>query len=281
MAEKSPWKEIEGTIAQTRSLETECPPLKSYLHSGTKVLDVGCGPGPITLDVAKKVNPGSVVGIDLGNKMIQKARESTENSQVKNVTFQVGDASSLEFSEDTFDVAYSLNMLVFHRDPVKALQEQKRVTKRGGWVLAGIGDWGAQVIYPPCPAWEKVYESFAHLNDPSDENIFLHGNLGREVVALFKKAGFEEIKVEGYVVPAMCVYQGSEHFEYCHKILRVPLDVEGALSPLMKKLHEKLKGLGVLDEETLLSAQGEVEAWSKDPHAFFAEPAFLGVGRVD
>ena len=276
MAEKSPWKEMDGTLIQTRRLETECPPLKSYLHSGTRVLDVGCGPGPITLDVAAKVHPGSVTGVDLGDKRIQQAKELAEKSHIENVKFQVGDASSLEFSEDTFDVAYSLNLLVFLRDPVKVLQEQKRVTKPGGWVLAGIGDWGAQVIYPPCPMWEKVFEALAHLNDPSEANLFLHGNLGREVVALFTKAGFEEIKVEGYVTPARCVNQGSEHFENFYRETRAVLNLDHG-EPFLKKLI----GLGVLDEETLLSAQREVKAWSKDPHAFFAEPAFFGAGRVE
>ena len=75
MTEKSPHgHEDLMAIYGERSLETMFPELKTYLTAGARVLDVGCGPGNLTLDVAQEVHPGSVIGIDLEG-MVQKPQK--------------------------------------------------------------------------------------------------------------------------------------------------------------------------------------------------------------
>ena len=68
----------------TRSLDTDFPQLNPYLFSGARVLDVGCGPGTITLDVANKVHPGQVFGIDPVEKSIEQADRLKAERKVPN-----------------------------------------------------------------------------------------------------------------------------------------------------------------------------------------------------
>ena len=276
--EESVWEreEVQAHMG-VRTLETKCPPLGSFLYPGAKVLDVGCGPGSITLDVANAVVPGTAVGIDPSEEATNQARELAAERQVDNVTFQVGDTYGLEFPDETFDITYSHNVLVWIRDPVRALEEQKRVTKPGGWVIGAISDWGTRLVYPPCPALEGIWASWRHLNDPSDPVAFWNVNLGREVVAVFAQAGLDEVRVEGYVAQDTCVYPGSGYRE--HQTRQWRMAYQYPTGPLAQYLG-KLVALGVLDEGTLQAAQQEIEAWHGHPHAFFAETAFLAAGRV-
>ena len=269
--------EQEHTLASMarRTLEARIPPLKPYLYPGAKVLDVGCGPGSITLGVAAAVHPGSVVGIDSAEAAVEQAAKLAEEQQVGNVTFQVGDTYGLEFPDETFDITYSHNVLVWIRDPVRALEEQKRVTRRGGWVIGAIADWGTSIVYPPCPALERVWAAAAHLNDPSDPEAFFHANMAREAVALFSRARLEEIRIDGYVASNVCVYPGSESFDHRYEQWRRLADMEGPI-----EYNRKLFALGVLDVETLRAMKREIDVWHAHPHAFFAETTFLAAGKV-
>lgn len=85
-----------------RTLEDTCPILIDFLKPDIKVLDVGCGPGAITLDVARKISQGSVTGIDLNEEAIKNAQTAAEKSGLRNVEFRVGDNYSLEFPDRFF-----------------------------------------------------------------------------------------------------------------------------------------------------------------------------------
>ena len=73
-----------------RTLEQDIPELKEYLQSGAAVLDIGCGSGTITLDVAEAVSPGQVIGIDPKEKRINIAHEwLAQHPSISNASFQV------------------------------------------------------------------------------------------------------------------------------------------------------------------------------------------------
>jgi len=146
-----------------RSLDEDLPELRPYLNSGAKVLDIGCAFGTMALDVADVVNPGEVIGIDLSDERIAYASSLAEKRNGNSVTFKVvSDAHRLDFPDNTFDVVYSYTVMHFFIDPVRALSEQRRVTKPGGYVIAaGVRDWGTSPIYPPCPMRIKITEALA------------------------------------------------------------------------------------------------------------------------
>ena len=88
----------------SRTLEQDIPELKDYLYRGARVLDIGCGPGTITLGVSAVVSPGEVVGIDPLEERIATAREWAEQTHCENISFEVGDSHRLDLPDDSFDI---------------------------------------------------------------------------------------------------------------------------------------------------------------------------------
>ncbi len=128
-------------MLQARTLENTCPILNDFLKPGVKVMDIGCGPGNITLDVARQVSRGSVVGMDPNEEALKNAQAAAEEADLGNVEFRAGDTYSLDFPDRTFDLVYSDALLEWLQEPVKAFIEQARVTRSGGWVVAMIRSW--------------------------------------------------------------------------------------------------------------------------------------------
>ena len=217
--ENARWQdERVQSILGKRTLEAYAPPLRSYLFPGAGVLDVGCGPGSITLGVANEVCPGSAVGVDLARNAIRHALSLAEQTETENVRFEVGDARSLQFEAQTFDLTYCINLLHLLDAPARALEEHRRVTKRGGWVVAVLGG-GEAVCYPEFPAGQKVGAALAKLNRPGECTCSPKRPLGPRALALLSDAGLEELKVEGFVPPMLCVYAGSEYFDHQYRQL--------------------------------------------------------------
>ncbi len=108
---------------------------RAAVQPGAQVLDVATGTGDIALRFADAVGPqGSVVGVDFSAKMIQQAKQRP-NNQKPNLSFEVGDAMSLRFPDNSFD-ATSISFGIRNVDePVVALREMRRVVKPGGRVL--------------------------------------------------------------------------------------------------------------------------------------------------
>ena len=272
MTEQTPWSD-DSLVDQftTQSLDHSCPPLRNYLSKGSNVLDVGCGPGPITLDAARLVDPGTVVGVDRAPKMIEQAISSANERGIANATFRLGDAYSLDFANDTFDITYSnllLGLVVF---PLKALSEQERVTKPGGWIIAGIGDHGAVIRYPTCPAYDRVIASRIHLNDPTAPDTFLNPYLGRQAFGLFSDIGLEDLSVE---LLSHCQYPGSPNWGPARHP-PVELDLNGPFA----KYFAQTFASGGLDEATVLAAQQEAKDWHQHPHAFHMSTTMFVAGR--
>ncbi len=123
--------------------------LLPHIRPGMSVLDIGCGPGSITVDFAQLVGPGGrVVGVEISEEPLKMAREIAENRGLTNITYQVGDIHKLDFADDTFDIVHVHQVLIHAGDPVHALQEMRRVTKKGGIVAAREGDFRLMAWYP-------------------------------------------------------------------------------------------------------------------------------------
>lgn len=101
-----------------------------------KILDVGCGPGNITCDLAKLVPHGSVVGSDRSREVVDAATQLAKERGVTNVEFEVGNVFSLEYPDDTFDVVHAHQVLQHVGDASSAVREMRRVVKKGGIVAA-------------------------------------------------------------------------------------------------------------------------------------------------
>jgi SAM-dependent methyltransferase len=122
-------------------------------------IDVACGPGVVSRGIAGKV--GSVSSVDLTPAMIDEAEKRTREEGVGNVSFSVGDATSLDFADATFDGAITRLSLHHIPAPGRIVAEMARVVRPGGAVV--VSDLAADRDRDAA-AWREEIE---RLRDPS------------------------------------------------------------------------------------------------------------------
>ncbi len=155
--------------------------LKVGLKDAKKVLDVGCGPGMVTRDVALHTK-GKVIAIDNSKDMIKVARNVLKNN--KNVEFRVGEASNLPFESNFFDIVTCNLLLMWAKNPQKVVNEMARVTKPGGIVLATLEpDYGGKLHWPENSKVDPIFAGKAIKEKGGDPHI------GRKLRLLFVRAG--------------------------------------------------------------------------------------------
>ncbi len=126
-----------------RTVSKDAAFLVPHLHPGMTLLDCGCGHGTITTGLAEVVAPGRVVGIDLDAERIIAARKYAAERGVNNVDFQTANVYQMPFPDDFFDAAFENQILMYLKEPIKAVQEVRRVLKQGGVFGARDSDFSA------------------------------------------------------------------------------------------------------------------------------------------
>jgi ubiquinone/menaquinone biosynthesis C-methylase UbiE len=171
-----------------RTVENSAAYLMHEFTPGRDVLDVGCGPGTITTDIAGRVEPGHVIGIDPSAQVIEQAQG--EGKGVANVEFKTGDVYALGFDDATFDIVHAHQVMHHLPDPVAALREMRRVCKPDGIVGARESDYGGFTWYPADPqldAWRALFDTVARKNQGEP-------NAGRHLYAWARAAGFSDVQ---------------------------------------------------------------------------------------
>ena len=173
-----------------RTVDNSAAYLAPHLDAGARILDVGSGPGTITVDLARRVRPGTVVGVDAADDVVRRATGLARSERVENVEFRVGDAYELDFADATFDVVHAHQVLQHLARPVDALREFRRVLTPGGIVAVRDVDYGG-VIWSPASTgldrWLELYHDVAFGNggDP---------DAGRHLKRWVREAGFGDIE---------------------------------------------------------------------------------------
>ncbi|WP_030560967.1 methyltransferase domain-containing protein [Streptomyces aureocirculatus] len=154
-----------------------------------RVLDVGCGPGTITADLAALVPEGHVTGIDRAPGVLEQARATAAARALDNVTFTTGDVHALDHPDDSFDVVHAHQVLQHVGDPVHALRELRRVCRPGGIVAVRDSDYAAMTWYPQVAGlddWLALYRRVARANGGEPD-------AGRRLKAWARQAGFADV----------------------------------------------------------------------------------------
>jgi 2-polyprenyl-3-methyl-5-hydroxy-6-metoxy-1,4-benzoquinol methylase len=171
-----------------RTAENSAAYLLPSLRPGLDLLDVGCGPGTITVDLAGRVAPGRVLALDVSADPLDEARATAAGAGVA-VTFEVGDVYGLAVPDDSFDVVHAHQVLQHLTDPVAALREMARVCRPGGVVAVRDVDYAATTWFPLDPRlddWLSLYQRVARRNEAEPD-------AGRRLLAWAHAAGLRDV----------------------------------------------------------------------------------------
>jgi len=172
-----------------RTAENSAAYLLPHLRPGQSLLDVGCGPGTITRDLARLVAPGHVLGIDRSSEVVAEAASATDRTS--RAEFAVGDLYALALEDASFDVVHAHQVLQHLSDPVAALVELRRLLRPGGLLAVRDSDYGAFAWAPRdrrLDRWLELYRSVTARNGAE-------ADAGRFLPAWTRQAGFSDVTI--------------------------------------------------------------------------------------
>ncbi len=165
--------------------------LLPHLRPGLRALDFGCGPGTISVGLAKAVAPGELHGVDMEESQIELARAVVDASGQENAIFHVGDVTDLPFEDDFFDVAHCHNVLVHVPDTSAVLTEVKRVLKPGGIIGCREMICASSFTHPDFGVIRKAWDMMEDLLVADDG----HPQMGKELKGHILDAGFANPRI--------------------------------------------------------------------------------------
>ncbi len=178
-----------------RGIDDSAGYLLDHLHDGMTLLDVGCGPGSITIEFAQRFPGARIIGVDAAPAAIEAAKAAASAAGVTNVAFRVDDAYGLDQPGASVDVVHAHQVLQHLVDPPRALAEFRRVTKPGGIVAARDVDYEGISWFPLLPEvreWLELYLRVARAAGGQPA-------AARHLRSWFRAAGLADTTVTGSV----------------------------------------------------------------------------------
>jgi SAM-dependent methyltransferase len=236
-----------------RTVENSAAYLLPHLRPGIDLLDVGCGPGTITIDLAHRVAPGRVVGIDAAADAVDAARAAATADAV-DVELAVGDVYALDHANASFDVVHAHQVLQHLGDPVRALREMRRVCRPEGVVAARDSIYRAMTWFPRSDGldrWLDVYCQVAEANGGEPD-------AGSHLRAWCLEAGFSSVDA---TATAWCFASDEDRAWW------------GGLWAdriTQTALADRAVELGLASRAELDELGAAWRSWAAEPHGWFA-----------
>ena len=236
-----------------RTAENSAGYLLAHLSPGDDLVDVGCGPGTITLDLARRVAPGRVVGVDSASAVVDQATDRATHEGVGNVTFMHGDAYALPADDASFDVAHAHQVLQHLGDPIAALVETRRVLRPGGLLAVRDSDYAAFAWAPTderLDRWLQIYHGITQRNGAQ-------ADAGRWLPHWVASAGFVDVTTS------------SSTWTFADPESRAWWGGLWADRVRASSFHEQAIAYQLSDAAELEDIAGAFIAWSTAPSALF------------
>ncbi len=237
-----------------RTAENSAGYLLDRLERGMDLLDVGCGPGTITIDLATRVAPGAVLGIDRADEVIAQANALLAERGTPNVRFATGDVYALELDDGSFDVVHAHQVLQHLQEPVAALRELRRVLRPGGTLAVRDSDYAAFVWAPRDPMldrWNELYHAVTLHNGAE-------ADAGRFLLGWVQQAGFTEIEA------------GSSTWTFAEPERRAWWGSLWADRVEQSGFAEQALAYGLSDAAELAAIAAAWRRWAGQPDGYFA-----------
>ena len=200
-----------------RTLESHGFFFQPYLEDSLDVLDLGCGPGTISIGLAQSTS-GRVAGIDFGESQIDKARENAIAAECSNLEFHLGSCYEFPFEDESFDRVFSHALMEHLRDPVAALKEACRVLRPNGVIGICSPDADGWLLSPPSKELDSAVNAYADLQASNGGDL----RIGKQFGVILKKAGFADIHLSAR-------YECYPSLQFIGEYLALQLEQKGML----------------------------------------------------
>lgn len=234
--------------------ETSASYLLPYLRPGLRVLDLGCGPGTISVGLARAVAPGQLHGVDIEESQVELSRSVAEANGVENATFHVADAADLPFADDSFDVAHCHNVLMHVPDTRAALAEVRRVLKPGGVIGCSELICRSSFTYPEYGVLQHGWRIFEDVLRTDDG----HPNIGRSLKEQLLASGFSAVRASA----SLNVHDSPSDVDFIYRLVTTWF--------LSSAITEAAIEYGVATAEQCAQIRAAYEMWKDDPAAVCA-----------
>jgi len=240
--------------------------LAPHLRRGMGLIDCGCGPGSITVDLARALAPGEAIGVDLRENAVRQARTLAQERGIANVSFHAATVYHLPYADGSFDAAFACAVLQHLAAPLAALKELRRVLKPGG--VIGIADGSSTITFRyPTNSLLQGYDKLRGL-----EREYNTGRPSETLAlrALLREAGFARTKASGILVTEAGPPAGS--------LDETRVVARNHVIRLRGVLGELAVAQGWATREELEQMAEALIAWGEHPDAFYARPGFTAIG---
>ncbi len=229
------------------------------VETGHHVIDIGCGPGSDTLPLAKLTGPtGSVVGFDYDLAMVQEAERLAKQAQVQDYVHHFSTPiPPIPYPDGAFLSARSERVFQHISDPQPLLNEMRRVTRPGGWVVVVDTDHSSISA-------DILDDSLVDIEwglRRARVEMFNNGFSGRKLYRQFIIAGFRDVTVELFPIT-------------------VTSNVEGRYATAADKVEKYAIAKGIVTEEEVRRLQGAQEKADQEGISFGYGVILLVAGKV-
>ena len=249
--------DIQSKIFETSTLETL---KRAGIKNGMRCLDLGCGTGGTTMLMAKLLGKrGHVTGIDYSADRIRICKRRAYEKHRGNLEFLRGNVYDTKFEDSTFDFIVSRFLFQHLKDPVKALQEMKRISRKGGIIVTEEFAYSSWLTYPLEPKVDRLRKSYMKLARLHHLDPLIARNLYR----LFLRVGLRP-NIEAY---AVCVPMQNNFYKIVTllaEVIRGDL-IKNTISSKTEfnEMHERLEKFAENPNGHLLYTLA-LRVWSKN-----------------
>ncbi len=241
-------------LLRRRSAARSAARLLPRLKPGMRLLDVGCGPGTISVGLADAVAPAGFVGVDIEESQVETARAAASAGGHRNAAFQVADALALPFESDSFDVVHAHATIMHVPDAAAAAAEMLRVLKPGGIVSCRDMILSSCFSEPRHGDFDDAWRLFGRLLSANGA----HPEMGKEIKGVLHATGFSRISATA----SFECFAAREDVDFFHGFAQGWFFADQTM--------EAARKLGLAGADDFGRWRDLLDQWRADPRAFAA-----------
>ena len=192
------WVERQNAMDTMLSPLGEAALNKLNLNEGENVLDIGCGCGNTTLNIAKRISPdGQVTGLDISKPMLKRAKESANEMSISNASFNCVDVQTDDIGEEVYSAAFSRFGVMFFEDPIAAFHNINKSLITGASL--SFVCWQSPALNPWQSLFIEAVKKYVDLPSPPPRSPSPFAFMESEYVSsILEESNFQNIMIEGH-----------------------------------------------------------------------------------